>query len=108
MRCRRSIFCIDEAHHAVADSYRRIIDRTLQRNPSTKIFGVTATPNRGDKKGLRQVFSNVCDQIRIAELIASVISSSRAPSSLMSACRTPSRMCGASPPTSTWRRSTQS
>jgi superfamily II DNA or RNA helicase len=65
------LLVIDEAHHAVADSYRRIIDRALQRNPMARIFGVTATPNRGDKKGLRQVFSNVADQIRIAELIAS-------------------------------------
>ena len=65
------LLVIDEAHHAVADSYRRIIDRTLQRNPSAKIFGVTATPNRGDSKGLREVFDNVADQIRIGELIAS-------------------------------------
>jgi DNA repair protein RadD len=65
------LLVIDEAHHAVADSYRRIIDRTLQRNPMARIFGLTATPNRGDRKGLREVFSNVADQIRIGELIAS-------------------------------------
>lgn len=65
------LLVIDEAHHAVADSYRRIIDHTLQCNPSAKIFGVTATPNRGDRQGLREVFNNVADQIRIAELIAS-------------------------------------
>lgn len=65
------LLVIDEAHHAVADSYRRIIDRTLKRNPMARIFGVTATPNRGDKKGLREVFSNVADQIRIGELIGS-------------------------------------
>ncbi len=35
------------------------------------MFRVTATPNRGDKKGLRPVFSNVADQISIGELIAS-------------------------------------
>ncbi len=64
------LLVIDEAHHAVADSYRRIIDRAVQRNPAVKIFGVTATPNRGDKQGLREVFSNVSDQIRIGELIA--------------------------------------
>ena len=68
---RLDLLVIDEAHHAIADSYRRIIDRTLQLNPSAKIFGVTATPNRGDKQGLREVFDNVADQIRIAELIAS-------------------------------------
>ena len=65
------LLVIDEAHHAVADSYRRIIDRTLKLNPAARIFGVTATPNRGDKQGLREVFDNVADQIRIAELIAS-------------------------------------
>jgi DNA repair protein RadD len=65
------LLVIDEAHHAIAGSYRRIIDRTLQLNPLAKIFGVTATPNRGDGQGLREVFDNVADQIRIAELIAS-------------------------------------
>ena len=65
------LLVIDEAHHAVADSYRRIVDRALQRNPMCRIYGVTATPNRGDRIGLRQVFSNVADQIRLGELIAS-------------------------------------
>jgi len=65
------LLVIDEAHHAAADSYRRIIDRVRERNPAARIYGVTATPNRGDRKGLRPVFSNVADQIRIGELIAS-------------------------------------
>src|SRR5690606_38110874 len=65
------LLVIDEAHHAAADSYRRIIDRVRERNPAAHIYGVTATPNRGDRKGLRPVFSNVADQIRIGELIAS-------------------------------------
>ena len=65
------LLVIDEAHHAVAGSYRRIIDRAVQTNPAVKIFGVTATPNRGDRQGLREVFTNVSDQIRIGELIAS-------------------------------------
>ena len=65
------LLVIDEAHHATADSYRRIIDEALKRNPSCRIFGVTATPNRGDRKSLREVFSNVADQIRIGELIRS-------------------------------------
>ena len=62
---------VDEAHHAAADSYRRIIDRARERNPDVRIYGVTATPNRGDKKGLRPVFSNVADQILLGELIGS-------------------------------------
>lgn len=65
------LLVIDEAHHAVADSYLCTIDQARQRNPNCRIYGVTATPNRGDKIGLRQVFSNVADQIRLGELIAS-------------------------------------
>jgi len=68
---RLDLLVIDEAHHAVADSYRRIIDRVRDGNPDARIFGVTATPNRGDKKGLREVFDNVADQVRLGELIAS-------------------------------------
>jgi len=64
------LMVIDEAHHAAADTYRRIIDRARERNPDLKLYGVTATPNRGDRKGLREVFSNVADQIRIGELVA--------------------------------------
>jgi superfamily II DNA or RNA helicase len=65
------LLVIDEAHHAVADSYRRIIERARVRNPEVKVFGVTATPNRGDKQGLRDVFDNVADQIFIQESISS-------------------------------------
>ncbi len=62
---------VDEAHHATADSYRRIIDRARELTPEVRIYGVTATPNRGDRKGLRPVFSNVADQIMLGELIGS-------------------------------------
>jgi len=65
------LLVIDEAHHAVAESYRRIIDRVRDANPQARVFGVTATPNRGDRKGLREVFDNVADQVRLSELIAS-------------------------------------
>ena len=65
------LLVIDEAHHAVADSYRRIIDRARNTNPDCRIFGVSATPNRGDRKGLREIFDNVGDQVRLGELIAS-------------------------------------
>ncbi|MCB1353518.1 MAG: DEAD/DEAH box helicase [Rhodobacteraceae bacterium] len=65
------LLVIDEAHHAVAESYRHIIDRVRDANPEARIFGVTATPNRGDRKGLREVFDNVADQVRLGELIAS-------------------------------------
>ncbi len=62
---------VDEAHHARADSYLRVIDRARKANPALKLLGMTATPNRGDKLGLRPIFSNVADQITVKELIAS-------------------------------------
>lgn len=62
---------IDEAHHARAESYVRIIDYAKRQNPQLKLLGMTATPNRGDKKGLRSLFSNVADQITVSELIGS-------------------------------------
>ena len=62
---------IDEAHHAPSESYQNIIGEVKKKNPKTLIYGVTATPNRGDKKDLGAIFSNVADQIRISELIAS-------------------------------------
>ncbi len=65
------LLIVDEAHHTAADSYRRVIDKAKSLNPSVKLFGVTATPNRGDRKGLREIFDNVADQIEIGELIAS-------------------------------------
>jgi len=62
---------VDEAHHAPSTTYRRVIDAVRERNPDAWLFGVTATPNRGDGVGLRPVFSNVGDQIGLGELIAS-------------------------------------
>ena len=59
------LLVIDEAHHAASSSYRAVIDQVLARNHRAGICGLTATPNRGDGKGLREVFSNVSDQITL-------------------------------------------
>ena len=60
---------IDESHHAAADSYIRIIDAVRKDNEHAEIVGFTATPNRGDGKGLRSVFTNCSHQIELAMLI---------------------------------------
>ena len=65
------LLVIDEAHHASSPSYRVVIDQVLAKNPKAAICGLTATPNRGDGKALREVFSNVADQISLGEMIAS-------------------------------------
>ena len=64
------LLIIDEAHHAVAETYQRVIDKIRELNNDCMIFGVTATPNRSDGLGLRKVFTNVADQIAVGELVA--------------------------------------
>lgn len=65
------LLVIDEAHHVTAPSYKNILDYARKANPELKILGVTATPERGDKSSLGEVFNNCCDQIKIGELILS-------------------------------------
>lgn len=66
-----SFLVIDEAHHVVAPTYQKVVERTKENNSSLRILGVTATPMRADNKALGEVFSNVADQITIEELVAS-------------------------------------
>ncbi|WP_308620848.1 DEAD/DEAH box helicase family protein [uncultured Desulfovibrio sp.] len=61
---------IDEAHHAVANGYLKIVKAVREKNPACRIFGVTATPARGDGKGLREVFDNCADQISLHSLVS--------------------------------------
>ena len=60
---------VDEGHHAAAPSYQRTLEKALSKNPKLKLLLVTATPNRGDGKALRDVVDNVADQITLRELI---------------------------------------
>ena len=46
---------IDEAHHAISPSYQRL----LAQFPNAKVLGVTATPDRGDKKSLARYFEGI-------------------------------------------------
>ena len=52
---------IDEAHHAVAKSYKKIIQYVADHTKSMKLLGLTATPSRTseDEQGaLKQVFTD--------------------------------------------------
>ena len=53
-----SLVVVDEAHHATAPTWIKVLD-WFKQNKSVKILGVTATPDRGDKKGLGKVFESV-------------------------------------------------
>lgn len=51
---RFQLIIVDEAHHSTATSYQRIFQFF-----KAKRFGVTATPNRGDKQALGKVYDEV-------------------------------------------------
>jgi superfamily II DNA or RNA helicase len=59
---------IDEAHHACAAGYRRVIDY-FRQNPRLRVLGVTATPDRADEEALGQVFDSVADDYEILDAI---------------------------------------
>lgn len=56
---------IDEAHHAISDSYQRI----LQYFSGAKVLGVTATPDRGDMKNLGSVFDSLAYEYSLPQAI---------------------------------------
>jgi len=62
-----SLVVLDEAHHATAASYRRIMDACLEFNPDCKFLGVTATPNRTDKAALGMVFDKTAYTLNILQ-----------------------------------------
>ncbi|MCA1824372.1 MAG: DEAD/DEAH box helicase [Frankia sp.] len=57
---------VDEAHHAIASSYRRILDWF----ETAKVLGVTATPDRADEQAMGQVFDEVAHIYEIGDAIA--------------------------------------
>jgi superfamily II DNA or RNA helicase len=59
------IVIIDEAHHAVGDSYRKTLDHFKQGG--CRVLGVTATPDRADEAALGSVFDSVAFEFGIRE-----------------------------------------
>lgn len=57
---------VDECHHAPSASYRSVIDHYMQ-HPSSRLLGVTATPDRLDKRALGQVFETVAYKYDVAD-----------------------------------------
>ena len=55
----------DEAHHVLADQWRR----TLDHFSPARVLGVTATPDRSDKKRLADFFDNLAYECNILDLI---------------------------------------
>jgi superfamily II DNA or RNA helicase len=53
-----SLLVIDECHHVLASTYRKVIAH-YRANPNLRVLGVTATPDRTDEAALGQVFNEV-------------------------------------------------
>lgn len=61
---------IDEAHHATADSYLRILQHCRSfKSQGPLVLGVTATPQRGDRQSLKRVFQHIVYQKSLLEMI---------------------------------------
>lgn len=56
---------VDEAHHALADSYQRVLSHFDQ----AKVLGVTATPDRGDMRNLGQYFESLAYEYTLPKAI---------------------------------------
>jgi superfamily II DNA or RNA helicase len=56
---------IDECHHCPAESYRQIVDAY----PDSILLGLTATPCRGDGRGLGGIFETIIECPQVAALI---------------------------------------
>jgi len=60
-----SLIIVDEAHRAIAPKYKRIYNHFDQ----ARLLGVTATPDRGDKQNLGDLFQSVAYQMEILDAI---------------------------------------
>lgn len=56
---------VDEAHHAVSDSYQRV----LNYFDEAKVLGVTATPDRGDMRSLGTFFDSLAYEYLLPQAI---------------------------------------
>ena len=59
------LIIVDEAHHATAGSYRKV----LEQYPDTYQLGVTATPTRLDGRGFVDIFDSLVCGPSVSELI---------------------------------------
>jgi superfamily II DNA or RNA helicase len=56
---------VDEAHHAISDSYQRVLSHFSEAN----VLGVTATPDRGDMRNLGSYFDSLAYEYTLPKAI---------------------------------------
>ena len=71
---KKVVIVVDEAHHAIAPSYKRIINAVREKCPDTKLLGLTATPIRYTDAGtislLKLFEQKIIYAISLSKLIA--------------------------------------
>ena len=60
-----TMIVVDEAHHVLAETYARI----LEHFDGARVLGVTATPDRGDKKNLGRYFESLAFEYLLPQAI---------------------------------------
>jgi superfamily II DNA or RNA helicase len=63
------LLIVDEAHHCSAASYQNVIANLKAANPLLKHLGVTATPERADKKSLAETYQHEAANVGVMRLI---------------------------------------
>lgn len=57
---------VDEAHHVLANTYRKVLSRF---DGHARVLGITASPDRTDKRNLGAFFENIAFEVSLFELI---------------------------------------
>lgn len=61
---------VDEAHHASAPTYEKILNYLKQKVPNLKLLGLTATPFRSDARHLSDIFpDDIAYKVDLTDLI---------------------------------------
>lgn len=61
---------IDEAHHCVAAGYQALLEHFAPAGSETRVLGVTATPDRGDKVALGHVLPHLAFEYPLRQAIS--------------------------------------
>lgn len=66
------LLVVDEAHHATAPTYRRVLEHFGVFKPGSAklLVGFTATPRRADSHGLNEVFQEIAFSRSLPEMVA--------------------------------------
>lgn len=56
---------VDEAHHVLSDSYQKV----LAHFPDARVLGVTATPDRGDRRNLGRYFESLAYEYTMPQAV---------------------------------------